>query len=169
MNTTTLTLTLNANAHRNEFLHQCLNNQFVYTNEQKELFNNLVSQAASSEDFINSVLNCEALNQTQLYAELAKDSGRFSNILLRDYEWNNGFTDNGSVLIASKSLCFNVPTGNGDGDFYFLSCKKGEFNTELLNFMTDVEGEFIVNGTEYLKGRFGVFFGNGFVVFEQWN
>lgn len=167
MNTTTITL--NTNAHRNNFLLQCLNNQFVYTGEQKEALNSLVNQAASSEDFINSVLNCEALNQTQLYAELVKDSGRFTDVLLRDYEWNTGCTDNGSVLVASKSLCFNVPTGNGDGDFYFLSCKKGEFNTELLNFMTDVEGEFIVNRTEYLNGRFGVFFGNGFVVFEQWD
>ena len=167
MNTTTITL--NTNARRNNFLLQCLNNQFVYTNEQKEALNSLVNQAASSEDFINSVLNCEALNQTQLYAEFVKDSGCFTDVLLRDYEWNTGCTDNGSVLVASKSLCFNVPTGNGDGDFYFLSCKKGEFNTELLNFMTDVEGEFIVNGTEYLNGRFGVFFGNGFVVFEQWN
>ena len=167
MNTTTITL--NTNARRNNFLLQCLNNQFVYTGEQKETLNSLVNQAASSEDFINSVLNCEALNQTQLYAELVKDSGRFTDVLLRDYEWNTGCTDNGSVLVASSFLCFNVPTGNGDGDFHFLSCKKGEFNTELLNFMTDVEGEFIVNGTEYLNGRFGVFFGNGFVVFEQWD
>jgi hypothetical protein len=163
-------LTLNTNAYRNSFLHQCLNNWFAYSEDQRELLNNLASQAANSEDFINSVLDCKDLNQTQLYAELAKDSGRFTEVLLRDYEWSNGFTDDGSVIVGVNGFYVSISTGAGDGDLCVLSCKKGEFNTELLNFETSVSGEaFEVEFLGTLSGRFGVFSGNGFVVFEQWD
>ena len=172
---------------RNEFLHRCLDSFFSpwavgdESKRNQKSVSELIEKAKTSEDFISGVLDCEQLKMTQLYAELAKDSGRYIDILLRDYKWSEGLTDGGAVYIGRDRMKVGISTGGGDGKFYVKFCKKEEFNTCLLDFVTDIDGIFhvynglrsILTGEEgvlfTLQGRYGIYSGNGFVVFEEWD
>lgn len=91
--------------------------------------------------------------------------------------WIRTYSDAGSLKIGHDGFTVNVPNGYGDGSMLFTVVEKGCFNPHMLDFWTDISGHEIdiydydcTGGKviETIDGWFGIYYWNGFVVFERW-
>ena len=88
-------------------------------------------------------------------------------------------SDIGGVLIGTKRFMANMTNGAGDGTTEILIVEKGEIDLSEYKYNTSVKGKFNIyaydcsNGDDEdiiakLKGRYGVYYCDGTVVFEKW-
>ncbi len=160
---------------KNIFLNQCLFNDSAP--EYPEAMA-IVDSASSTEEVINKILNSDTMRGSQIYAELSKDRADHWRRLKRDITtWQQTISDIGGLKIGNDSFSINIPNGYGDGDMYYTVLGKGCFNHDMLDYFTSVRGTEI-NIYDYdcgdeiletISGRFGIYYGYGFVVLEKWD
>lgn len=139
----------------------------------------ILDKAEDTSQVVKMVVESDTLKGTQIYAELSK---RIPNHWLRVKSsidnWVETYSDAGGLKIGNGSFSITVPNGYGDGDMRYAIVDKGCLNHNMLEYWTSIEGHEIniYNydcGTDEdiidtLDGRFGVYYGYGFVVFEKW-
>lgn len=86
-------------------------------------------------------------------------------------------SDAGGVKVGTDGFSMIIPNGYGDGITRVAIVGKNELpQSDILRFFTSVKGEKI-NIYSYdcgegvsrtMSGRYGIFHGEGFVVFEKW-
>lgn len=85
-------------------------------------------------------------------------------------------SDAGSVKIGNDSFTILVPNGYGDGftDVVVLSVDE-DFEKDGFRFFTSVDGTFNIYSYDCgdkvkltISGNYGIYYKDGFVVFEQW-
>lgn len=138
-----------------------------YTDEPVEMMKRVLEHASEC-------------GMTQSYAVASK---------LSEHHWSNirkmigdkrkyAECDAGSLKIGNESFSILIPNGEGDGTMRYAVYAEGEeFNDDMLNFFTSVEGEVIdiygydcgFSVAEKLPaGRYGIYQGYGFVVIKKW-
>lgn len=160
---------------RNFFLKECLFNDSAPEYQEAMA---IVDSAASTEEVINKILNSDTMRGSQIYAELSKDRSDHWRRLKRDITtWQPTISDIGGLKIGNDSFSIVVPNGYGDGDMYYTILGKGCFNPDMLDYFTSIRGTEI-NIYDYdcgdeiletISGRFGIYYGYGFVVLEKWD
>ena len=165
---------------RNNFLKSCLPLETWQEGQDKsEETKSILTKAETSKDFISLLLSSDTMRGTQIYAELSKDQPDHWKRIRRDIEgWHETYSDAGGLKIGCNDFSVNVPNGYGDGKMRFAVVGRGCFNHNMLNFWSSISGENIIiydydcsDGQEVMtiSGRYGVFYGYGFIVFEKWN
>jgi len=120
----------------------------------------------------------ERLPNSQITAEFIKELGEEKQHLLKHKENYTlvfqAISDVGSVKIGSGTLSIKLKNGTGDGETTVIVTDEGTFNSHLLDFDTEVSGEFdIYNydcGDEVvvtIRGRYLVYNKQGVVVFSK--
>lgn len=172
-------LILSNDPNRNNFLKRCLpveEWQQSWDSYSETLA--ILDKAETSEQFIALILDSDIMRGTQIYAELSKDRPDHWKRVYRDLDsWYSTTSDAGGLRIGSDAMSIIIPNGYGDGDMRFTVVGKNCFNHDMLNFWTSVSGN-AINVYDHdcggdvvitLEGRYGVFYGYGFVVFEKWD
>lgn len=167
-----------------DFQIRCLTNKSYGPNPDShgaETYAKLWEQAKTVGEFKKLVRNCKEVRMMQGTVELLKDDEDFVKECLSDVGLRVRTTsDAGSVKIGNDSFSILVPNGSGDGETTIIITEhQRAFNSDLLQFFTSVEGTIdIYNydcggcGGEVIKtieGRYGIFYGHQFVVFEKWD
>lgn len=172
-------LVLSENNNRNSFLKECLPIEDWQKdfNGYEEIFA-ILNKAETSQQFIDLILASDTMHGTQIYAELSKDRpDHWKRIEQSIDNWIDTDSDAGGLKIGTDDFSVIVPNGYGDGTMYFAIVGKGCFNHDMLNFWSSISGKNI-NIYDYdcggeviktLSGRYGVFYGYKFVVFEKWD
>lgn len=171
-------LILSKNKDRNYFLKQCLPLEEWHegTQENQEV-KAILQKAKNSEEFIRMVLESDMMKGSQVYAELSKDRhDHWKRVRDNVSTWTETYSDIGGLKIGSENFSVNIPNGYGDGEMYYAVVGKGCFNHNMLDFWTSIRGKEI-NIYDYdcgdkvietLSGRYGIFYGYKYVVFERW-
>lgn len=165
-----------------DWIEMCIfNGAEKYQKDQsyrKELYS-VIRKSKDTEDFIDKYIACENFKCRQAYAALIKNC-RQSKLFyaIRDMVGDKQFktsSDAGGVKIGNNGFSVIVPNGRGDGVTRVGILEQEEFNQNLLHFFTGVEGEINIYAydcgdtiAKTISGRFGVYYGEGFVVFEKW-
>ena len=139
----------------------------------------ILDKAEDSGQVIKMVLESDTMKGSQIYAELSKrEHYHWFRVQNSISNWVKTYSDAGGLKIGNDDFSITVPNGYGDGDMRYAVVDKGCLNHNMLEFWTSIQGHKI-NIYEYdcgteedvietLNGRFGVFYGYGFVVFERW-
>lgn len=87
-----------------------------------------------------------------------------------------GLSDKGGLKVGNEDFSFVIPNGSGDGLTKAAFVDDYSFDLSGFYFFTDIQGKFNIYdydcGDKVLKtieGRFGIFYGEGFVIFERWD
>lgn len=168
-------LILSNNEQKNSFLKQCLLNEWAESFQECKA---ILEASETSEQVIRSILGSDTLKGSQVYAELSKTRHDHWKRVRDDIEnWTCTTSDAGGLKIGNASFSVIVPNGYGDGVMRYTVVEKGCFNSSMLEFWTDISGDSIhiydhdcgLNIIETMSGRYGVYYGYGFVVLEHWN
>lgn len=153
-----------------DFCKTCLTNEFCGGARYMEIW----EQSDSLSEFKYNVRQDKTLKLEQGTAELLKGDWYY----LRDILGSNQFkteSDAGGVKIGNGDMSIIIPNGYGDGTTRVAILEPKEMNSSAFNFITAVEGT--VNIYTYdcgsdiectIKGRYGIYSKDGFVVFERW-
>lgn len=173
-------LVLSKVSSRNDFLKGCLpldswQESFPEYAETKAI----LDKAQNSGEFISMILNSDTMRGTQIYAELSKDQPDHWKRIMNDLDtWHETYSDAGGLRIGNDDFSVIVPNGYGDGNMHYTIVGRGCFNHDMLNFWCSISGKNINiynydcsdgSAVNSLSGRYGVFYGYGFVVFEKWD
>ena len=160
---------------RDNFLKACLPLEDWQANHEEARA--ILEQARTSEQLVEMILGSDTMRGTQIYAELSKDRTDHADRILRDISgWIETESDAGGLKVGSDAFSVIIPNGIGDGTMKFAVVGKGCFNTEMLTFWSSIRGNSICiydydcgdDAAAEISGRFGVYCGYGFVVFEKW-
>ena len=88
-------------------------------------------------------------------------------------------SDIGGVLVGTKEFMANMENGLGDGTTKILIVDRNEIDLNEYRFNTSIKGTFNIYNYDCshgddadiiatLKGRYGVYYRSGTVVFEKW-
>lgn len=150
--------------------------------DYKVILDRIIEESSDVEDLIDRYLACDDLRNQQAYAVLSerfRPEGHWirirKNLGARVFKT---MSDAGGVRVGNDSFSIVIGNGRGDGVTRVAVLKKGEWNDSFLNFKEMISGNEI-NIYDYDCGgsvavtlepsRYGVYTGNGFVVFEQWD
>ena len=164
------------------FTVRCMNNEVSV--KEHQLFLEHWEQAESISEFKRLVFSDHDLATSQGYAELSKESeGHWYRI--REMFGNRTFkieSDAGSVKVTSADGTFSilVPNGYGDCTTRCAVFTKGEpFNSNMMKFTgIELNGNMNIMNCDCcdgfgiakkLSGRYGVYYYEGLVAFEQWS
>ena len=172
-------LILSKNSDRNKFLKACLPLETWQEGQSEYLETKaMLDRAQTSEEFIRLLLNSDTMCGTQIYAELSKSQpDHWKRVRDSIDNWISTYSDAGGLKIGNEYFSITVPNGYGDGDMKYAVVGRGCLNHDMLEFWTVIQGNQIniydydcgSDIIETLDGRFGVFYGYGFIVFEKWN
>lgn len=162
---------------KNSFLLRCFFNE--YADSYQECMA-VLEASETSEQVISHILSSDTLKGSQVYAELSKIRHDHWKRVRDDIEnWIRTSSDAGGLKVGNDSFSVIIPNGYGDGDMYVAVVSKGCLNHDMLNFWTVISGDKLqiydydcgteANVINTLSGRYGVFFGYGFVVLEKWD
>jgi hypothetical protein len=161
---------------QDKWLHRCLPTE--PWQEGYEEVKAIIEKAKTGVEVVDMILNSDTLKGTQIYAELSKISKDHYDRIKRDFGgWIRTYSDAGSLKIGHDGFTVHVPNGYGDGSMLFTVVEKGCCNRHMLDFWTDISGHEIdiydydcTGGKviETIDGWFGIYYWNGFVVFERW-
>lgn len=161
---------------QDKWLHRCLPTE--PWQEGYEEINTIIEKARTGVEVVEMILDSDTLKGTQIYAELSKISPDHYERVFRDLDgWYETYSDAGALKIGSHGFMVNIPNGYGDGAMHFTDVGKGCFNHSMLDFFTDISGHEIDiydydctggNVVKTLDGWYGIYYGNGLVVFERW-
>lgn len=164
------------------FIKRCVFNSIEYNAEYKKALYNMIHKSSDIEEFIDNYLGCNDFSRRQAYAVLSERCRPQNHwYKIREALGEKCFktvSDVGGVKVGNESFSFIVSNGQGDGVTRCAIFKKGEWNNAFLNFETSIQGEDINVyaydcGTEIAEkleaGRYGIYRGYGFVVFEKWD
>lgn len=156
-------------------------------NSWKPYVDDILSSVRNYDEFEKAVLNTEELKNTQLYAEVSKESkdGQHKRRLLNILEESDAkeyttYSDCGGVLIGNDNFNIVIPNGYGDGEtkLFILDDNNkiqlynmAKFFTSFNADDTKVYAEDTSRKREVinLKGRYGAYFNDGIVIFEKWS
>lgn len=146
----------------------------------KPIFEKLWDQAETLVDFKELLKNDPETRMERatalLFREqpLSEELWEFRRILLGDQSFRTE-SDAGSLKIGNDSFTVLIPNGFGDGSMSCAIMESGELNRDAFEFFTSIEGAFNIYDydcgdgiVKSISGRFGIYTGNGFVVFERW-
>ena len=168
-------LTLSPDYKTNIWLTRCLPTEDWQ--EGHEEVKAILEKAVTSDMVISMILNSDTMKGTQIYAELSKMFTNHKERVMRGLDWCETYSDAGALKIGNSGFTVNIPNGYGDGFMHFTVVGKGCFNHNMLDFFTDVSGHEIDiydydctggNVVKTLDGWYGIYYGNGLVVFERW-
>lgn len=168
---------LKFNDRYNNYLRGCIFNERI---EKKSM--SILRSASDTMDFVNKFLDSEDLDilMSQAYAELSKKvcpSGHWMRIrkMLNEMVFKTT-SDVGGVKIGNDNFSIIIPNGYGDGVTRIAIVNRGDINENMFTFFTSVEG--CINIFSYdcgdevertIFGKYGVYYCEGFVIFERWN
>lgn len=156
-------------------------------NSWKPYVDNILNDVKNYDEFEKAVLNTEELKNTQLYAEVSKESkdGQHRKRLLdilRESKTDEYIThsDCGGVLIGNENFNIVIPNGYGDGETrLFILDENNEIQLHnMAKFFTSFNADDIKVYAEdtsrkreiiNLNGRYGAYFHDGIVIFERWS
>lgn len=159
---------------RNDFLKRIINDSF---SKYYFLLQSLLLNSKDELDFINRVLSTDALKDSQIYAELSKKSpGHWKRIreIIGD-KCVKTESDAGGLKIGNSSFSVIIPNGYGDGTTRFAIMDEGTFNTDMLNYFTEVTGPFDVYDYDCgnsvclsaESGKYSIYYYSGIIIFER--
>ena len=160
----------------------CTHFKYPNTPEQQELMRSVLRSAVSVDDYIDRYLSCEELQNTQAYAVLSarfRQAGHWNrirhNLGARCFKT---YSDAGGVKIGNSGFTTVIRNGRGDGVTRCAVVASGSWNNSFLSFEGCIEGDDInifdsdcgdLINSKLEPGRYGVYSGHGFVVFERWD
>ena len=164
-----------------EYIHRCIFDDVAYSEARKEAVYKIARKASTVDEFIDLYLDSDKMKHHYSYAILAKayrpDKAWY---LLREQLGDRVFktsSDAGSVKVGSDAFSVLLPNGHGDGVTRVAVVDRDSWCSNFLTFFTSIQGD-AINIYSYdcgssiaktIEGRYGVYYGDGFVVFEKWN
>ncbi len=172
---------------KSEFVGRCVfdgvkKGSWNYNEEYARRIARYLRKAKTTDEFIDLYLaDDQNLNRQALGAILTFERPNQTRTFLRKFaetrEHYRTASDAGSVKIGNDKFSILIPNGYGDGmtDVCIVYTKDNPFSN-VLKFLTSVEGTIFIYSYDCgdavettLIGRFGIYHGNGFVVFEKWS
>jgi hypothetical protein len=159
--------------HFDAFTCSCLANHWEAGNDPDKVAQ-LWASAESKEAFIKALQEDPNLRYCQACGLLSRGDFYFIRSMIGDLQFKT-VADAGSVCVFSGNFSILIPTGGGDGVARCAVISKNDkFNTEVLDYVTLLEGDFLVSRYDcntdpqvHLSGRYQVYHGNGFVIFRE--
>ena len=170
---------------KNEFTRSAVGDEICeYGTHAKEI-RAMIRKATDTEDFIDKFLACEDFIKMPLHEVIIKYER-----LERVWKFNRGVlgedcfktsSEMGGVKIGNDKFSLVVPNGRGDGTTRAAVKSKAaqeakSYTHHCFNFFVSVEGEFNIYSSDCgnevaitVNGRYGVFYYDGMVLFEEWN
>lgn len=151
---------------------ECICNKFGKQNIYMELW----EKSETVDDFKKLVLEDERLLTEQATGEMFKHDWYFKRKILGNKQIKLS-SDAGGVKVGTDKFSIIIPNGYGDGTTRFAVLNKDEMNESAFEYFTLLEGD-EVNvyscdcGDEILytlKGRYGAYYSDGFVVLVKYN
>lgn len=171
---------------KSEFVGRCVfdgvkKGSWNYDEEYARRITRYLRKAQTTDEFIDLYLADEINQNRQAFGvllsyERPNQIRTFCRIFAAKCERYKTVSDAGSVKIGNDKFSILIPNGYGDGmtDVCIVYTKDNPFSN-VLKFLTSVEGTIYIyshdcgNSVETgLIGRYGIYYGHGFVVFEKW-
>lgn len=163
------------------YIRRCVFNGIEYDREYKNALYALIHKAQSVDEFIDDYLNNDKFKGRQAYAVLSercRPANHWYRIrkALGDRCFKTG-SDAGGVKVGNGGFSTIFSSGGGDGETRCAVFNTNEWNNSFLTFSGSFEGDDIavyaydcgdIVAVKLEPGRYGVYTGNGFVVFERW-
>lgn len=172
---------------KSEFVGRCVfdrtkKGSWNYDEDYAHRVNGYLRKAKTTDEFIDLYLaDDQNLNRRAFGVLLSYERPNQTRTFLRKFaesrEHYRTASDAGSVKIGNDKFSILIPNGYGDGmtDVCIVHTKDNPFSN-VLKFLTGVDGTFSIYSYDCgdaveteLIGRFGIYYGDGFVVFEKWS
>lgn len=163
------------------YIRRCVFDDVEWDEVYKRKLYAIIHKSSTEEEVVERYLTCEAFQNRQAYAVLAKEYKPSEMwMMLRKNLGDRVFkttSDAGSVKVGSDAFSVLLPNGRGDGVTRCAIVDCGSWCSNFLTFFTSIQGD-AINIYSYdcgssvaktIKGRYGVYYGDGFVVFEKWD
>lgn len=162
-----------------QFLKGCLFDSF--NKELKAITEDILKKASSTNEFIDIFLASEKplVINSQAYAEVSKrlrPDGHWKRIrrMIGDRQFKT-YADKGGVKVGVPNFSIIMPSGGGDGTVRVAIVSHRELNMNMFEFFTSIEGDINIYSYDCgddvyytISGRYGVYYCEGFVIFEKW-
>lgn len=173
---------------KSEFVGRCVfdgvkKGSWNYDDEYARRVTRYLRKAQTTDEFIDLYLADEINQNRQAFGvllsyERPNQVRTFLRIFAVKHKNFKTVSDAGSVKIGNGSFSILIPNGYGDGmtDVCVVDDRNENPFADVLKFLTSVEGKIDIysadcgNSVETgLIGRYGIYYGYGFVVFEKWS
>lgn len=169
---------------KNDFTKSAVENEICEYGIRKKEIRAMIRKAADTEDFIDKFLACEEfikmpLQEVIIKYERPERIWKFNRSVLGEDCFKTS-SDMGGVKVGNDKFSVIIPNGRGDGTTRVAVKSKAaqeakSYTHHCFNFFTSLEGEFNIYtydcGNEVettVNGRYGVFYYDGMVLFEEW-
>lgn len=141
----------------------------------------MYKKAKSLDELKNIVILSEEerVKKSQCYAVASKElPGHWKRIRsMIGNKCKKTISDVGGLKIGNSEFSIIIPNGLGDGTTRYAIYEAYEgFNEQMLAFSTSVQGEIDIYNydcgdeiVDHISGRYGIYSGNGFIIFQKWN
>lgn len=165
------------------WIWRCVNASTSDCRDQPEIMRELCEASDDLADFLGRVRRDNRLRTRSVgWGEIAKVMGWGPLEAVGDgAEVYHAMSDAGGVLVGDPAGAFGiiVDNGYGDGQTLVVVTDRNQVNGDRFDFVTSLKGQCEVYDYDcaelgdgcavaYLEGRYGVYSGDGCVVFERW-
>ena len=162
------------------YIRRCVFDDVGWDEDYKRKLYSIIHKSSTEEEIVERYLACEEFQNRQAYAVLAKEyKPREVWMMIRKNLGDRVFTtssDAGSVKAGTDTFSVLLPNGRGDG-ITRAAVVDRSWCSNFLTFFTSIQGDAIniyshdcgSNVAKTIEGRYGVYYGDGFVVFEKWD
>lgn len=169
------------NRYHDAFLDRVLRDRFAA--EQYSYAVEIAEKSGDVDEFIDKFIADKRTHRTRLYAELIRRERPYRHFYtVREMFGNRQFkvmSDVGGVLVGDKNYATVFTNGGNDGTTRVAVFEsEDDFNSNLMEYNTIILGEFGIFGYDCadfsreepvvkLRGRFQVYYWDGFVAFVK--
>ena len=164
-----------------KYIKRCVFNSIEYDSKYKKVLYDMIHKSESVEQFIDNYLSNDEFANRQAYAVLSERCRPAAHwYRIRESLGDDSLkiiSDAGGVKIGNDGFSTIISNGYGDG-VTRCAIKDKKWNHCFLGFVTSITGNDINIydydcGNNPIKkldpGRYGIYSGNGFVVFVKWD